>query len=264
MGILIIVVYLLEFFVMNPNQSNPSIAIPVAIVVGFGLIAAAIFFSGHSSTPVVTAPANDAPVAAVKQDVRQVDKNDYIKGNPNAPIMIVEYSDYDCPFCKQFHETMQSIMQQYGVGGKVAWVYRQFPIAQLHPNSPRISEAAYCVGDLGGNDAFWKFSDTVFSMREINEKTNMVKLPDYAASSGVDKTAFNSCLDSGKFKTKVQDSLAEGAKAGAQGTPYSIVLVGGQQAVINGAQPYAVVKQIIDNLITQLDGGNVNASTTKS
>ena len=150
---------------------------------------------------------------------------------------------------------MQTLMEQYGVGGKVAWVYRQFPIVQLHPNAPRISEAAYCVGDLGGNDAFWKFSDLIFGKREINEKTNMIKLPEYAVTAGVDKTAFNTCLDSAKNKNRVQESLAEGAKAGAQGTPYSIVLVGGQQAIINGAQPYNTVKQIIDNLITQLDGG---------
>jgi protein-disulfide isomerase len=263
MGILI-KAFIFRIFVMNPNQSNPSVAIPIAIVVGFGLIAAAIFFSGRGSTPAVAPVANNAPTAVTKQDLRPVDKTDYIKGNPNAPIMIVEYSDYDCPFCKEFHETMQRIMTEYGVGGKVAWVYRQFPIAQLHPNAPQISQAAYCVGDLGGNDAFWKFSDTVFGKREVNEKTNMVKLPEYAASSGVDKTAFNACLASGKFKTKVQDSLAEGAKAGAQGTPYSIVLVGGQQAVINGAQPYEVVKQIVDNLITQLDGGTVSTSTTAS
>ena len=263
MGIFIKAFYFLEIFVMNPNQSNPSIAIPVAIVVGFGLIAAAIFFSGRSTAPAPTQITKDAPTAVTKQDVKAVDKTDYIKGNPNAPIVIVEYSDYDCPFCKQFNETMQTIMDQYGVGGKVAWVYRQFPIVQLHPNSPRISEAAYCAGDLGGTDAFWKFSDTIFAKREINEKTNMTKLPEYATIAGLDKTAFNACLDSGKFKNKVQESLAEGAKAGAQGTPYSIVMVGEQQAVINGAQPYAVVKQIIDNLITQLDGGGTKATTTK-
>lgn len=249
---------------MNPNQSNPSIAIPIAIVVGFGLIAAAIFFSGKVNVPAPAVAGKDAPAVATKQDVKPVDSSDFIKGNPNAPIMIVEYSDYDCPFCKQFHETMQTIMEQYGVGGKVAWVYRQFPIVQLHPNAPRLSEAAYCAGDLGGTDAFWKFSDTIFGKRELNEKTNMVKLPEYAALAGLDKTAFNACLDSGKFKDKVQEALAEGSKAGAQGTPYSIVVVGGQQAVINGAQPYAVVKQIIDNLITQLDGGTIDAGTPKS
>lgn len=239
---------------MEPQPATPSIAIPVAIVVGFGMIAAAIFFSGASKAPVETAK-NIAPETTQETTVRPVDSTDYIRGNPNAPILVIEYSDYDCPFCKNFHETMTKVMEEYGVTGKVGWVYRQFPLEQLHPNAPRLSEAAYCVGELGGTDAYWKFSDQVFGTREVNDKTNMTKLPEFAATAGVDKAKFTSCLDSGKFKDKVAASITEGAAAGAQGTPYSIVTVGGQQAVINGAQPYTVVKQIIDNLVAQLEGG---------
>ena len=238
---------------MQPQSSTPSVAIPVAIVVGFGLIAAAIFFSGAGKAPAEVA--KNVPTETTKETtVRPVDGTDYIRGNPNAPILVIEYSDYDCPFCKNFHETMTKVMEEYGVTGKVGWVYRQFPLEQLHPNAPRISQAAYCVGELGGADAYWKFSDQIFGKREVNEKTNMTKLPEYATTAGVDKAKFTTCLDSGKFKDKVDASIAEGAAAGAQGTPYSIVTVGGQQAVINGAQPYAVVKQIIDNLVKQLDG----------
>lgn len=238
---------------MQPNQSTPSIAIPAAIVVGFGLIAAAIFFSSNNAAPTVT-KTNDVTTVTKETTVRPVDETDYVRGNPNAPILVVEYSDYDCPFCKNFHETMTRIMDEYGVGGKVAWTYRQFPLVQLHPNAPRLAEAGLCAGDLGGNDAFWKFSDLIFSEREVNEQTNMTKLSEFATKSGLDKAAFNTCLDSGKFKQKVQDSISEGVAAGAQGTPYSIVMVGDQQAVINGAQPYSVVKQIVDNLIAQLEG----------
>lgn len=238
---------------MEPQSTTPSIAIPAAIVIGFGMIAAAIFFSGSSTK--TAAVVNDVPTETTPETtVRPVDNTDYIRGNPNAPILVIEYSDYDCPFCKNFHDTMNRIMEEYGVTGKVGWVYRQFPLEQLHPNAPRISEAAYCVGDLAGGDAYWKFSDFIFNEREINAPTNMTRLPEFAERSGADKAKFAECLDSGKFKNKVADSIAEGAAAGAQGTPYSIVTVGGQQAVINGAQPYAVVKQIIDNLVAQLEG----------
>jgi protein-disulfide isomerase len=240
---------------MQPQQSSPSIAIPVAIVVGFGLIAGAIFFSGKGAAP--TPVAKDAPPETTRETtVRPVDDTDYIRGNPNAPILVIEYSDYDCPFCKNFHDTMNRIMEEYGVTGKVGWVYRQFPLVQLHPNAPRISEAAYCAGDLGGTDAYWKFSDLIFNEREINAPTNMTRLPEFAVTAGVDRAEFTTCLDSGKFKDKVAASIEEGVAAGAQGTPYSIVTVGGQQAVINGAQPYTVVKQIIDNLVAQLEGGS--------
>jgi protein-disulfide isomerase len=239
---------------MQPQQSSPSIAIPVAIVVGFGLIAAAIFFSGTGKAPAAVVNKNIPTETTKETTVRPVDDTDYVRGNPNAPILVIEYSDYDCPFCKNFHETMTRVMDEYGVTGKVGWVYRQFPLEQLHPNAPRISEAAYCVGELGGGDAYWKFSDLIFSEREINAQTNMTRLPEFAGTAGVDKAKFTACLDSGKHKEKVETSIAEGAAAGAQGTPYSIVTVGGQQAVINGAQPYAVVKQIIDNLVSQLEG----------
>ncbi len=238
---------------MQPQSNPPSIAIPVAIVIGFGLIAAAIFFSGTGASPAALVK-NVPTETATETTVRPVDDTDYIRGNPNAPILVIEYSDYDCPFCKSFHETMVKVMEDYGVTGKVGWVYRQFPLQQLHPNAPRISEAAYCVGDLGGGDAYWKFSDLIFGERDVNAPTNMTRLPEFASKAGVDKAKFAECLDSGKFKDKVETSIAEGAAAGAQGTPYSIVTVGGQQAVINGAQPYPVVKQIIDNLVSQLEG----------
>ena len=237
----------------TPTKTN-SLAIPIAIVFGFGLIALAIYFSGIGANN-----SNNNQVAAVatekaKANIRAVDKTDYIFGNPNAPILVVEYSDYDCPFCKNFHETMNKIMNEYGVSGKVAWVYRQFPIAQLHPNSPKISEAALCVGELGGNDAFWKFSNSVFQERGVNEPTNMSKLVDFAVLAGVSKDDYQKCVDSGKHKKTIDDSLAEGAATGIAGTPQSFVLIGNQQAEIEGAQPYPVVKQIIENLIGQLEG----------
>ncbi len=247
---------------MEPTPVAPqsttasSLAIPIAIVVGFGLIALAIYFSGIGTQPAPAAPAPAAvPTETAQGKIRPVDSTDYIKGNPNAPILIVEYSDYDCPFCKNFHETMTRIMDEYGVGGKIAWVYRQFPLAQLHPNAERISQAALCVGELGGNDAFWKYTDLIFAERNLNEPTNITKLPEYAVEVGVSKEDLVTCLESGKHRETVNNSLRDGAQAGIQGTPQSFVIVGNQMAPIEGAQPYAVVKQIIDNLLGQIESG---------
>jgi protein-disulfide isomerase len=244
------------------KQSNPLI-IPGAILIGFGLIAAAIFFSGNSSPlQAVNVPTegNQEQAAVEREPIRPVDETDHIKGNPNAPIVILEYSDYDCPFCKSHHETMNQIMDEYGSTGQVAWVFRHFPIEQLHPNAAGIALASECVADLGGNDAFWKFSDLVFGEREMNELTNITKLGSYATQSGVDETKFNACVESGKFIPEVNADFADAANAGAQGTPYSLVLVGGQQGVINGAQPYEAVKQIIETLLTQIGGDAGNES----
>ena len=238
---------------MEPTQPQSSPAVPVAIICGFAMIAIAIYFTNQNQ------PAQPAAVADSAEEQsegvpRAVDDTDYILGNPNAPILMVEYSDYDCPFCKQYHNTMQQIMDEFGVTGRVAWVYRQFPLGQLHPNSPRVSEAAFCVGELGGNDAFWNFTDQIFEERQPDEPTNVTKLLQYAQDSGIDGNAYVECMESGRHQQTVEDSIRDGFNAGARGTPYTVLIVGNQQAVISGAQPYETVKGIVENLVQQLDG----------
>jgi protein-disulfide isomerase len=241
-------------------QKNNALAIPIAIVLGFGLIALAIFFSGTGAKETATEvnPENAIEEAAGNigktGPVRPVDENDHIKGNPNAPIVIVEYSDFDCPFCKNFHETMTRIMETYGADGKVAWVYRHFPLEQLHQNAPLIAQASECVAELGGDEAFWKFADRVFGERGTNEPTDISRLSEFATAAGVGANAYSSCMEDGRTRTAVEEDFADGINAGAKGTPYSLVLVGGQQGVINGAQQYEYVDTVLQTLIAQLEG----------
>lgn len=238
------------------SSKKNNFAIPLAIVFGFGLIAAAIFFSGQAKNPIqipgLTPETEDT--LPVTGQIRPVDEADHIRGNPNAPIIFVEYSDYDCPYCKNFHETMNQVMSNYGSDGQVAWVYRHYPIEQLHPSAPRIAQAAECVSELGGNDAFWKFTDLVFSERGTNEPTNMSRLNEFATTAGVGGSAFDACLADGRTKALVEEDFKDGIAAGAKGTPHTLVLVGGQQGTISGAQPYATVSQILDTLIAQIEG----------
>ncbi len=240
-----------------PKAAGSPYAIPGAILIGFAMIAAAIFFSGvagKTAAPGALPMGDDA--APTPEAIRPIDETDHVRGNPNAPIVFVEYSDFDCPFCKKFHEdTMVKLMNDYGNEGRVAWVYRHFPLEQLHPNAPKIAEASECVAELAGNEAFWKFSDLIFGEREINAPTDMTKIADYAAQAGADKAAFTTCLNEGRHADKVAADLADGIAAGVQGTPHTFVIVGGQQGVINGAQPYETVKKLTDNLISQLEGG---------
>ena len=84
---------------------------------------------------------------------------DYVRGDKSSRVLLFEYSDYDCPFCKRVHPTLQKLLDDNA--GKVAWIYRQFPLDQLHPTARSKSEAALCAGKLGGNDAFWAFSDAL-------------------------------------------------------------------------------------------------------
>lgn len=248
---------------MEPTTEQSSLAIPIAIISGFAMIALAIFFTGNNNQneEEVKAPikTNQGELATGKP--RPVDTSDYIKGNPNAPILMIEYSDYDCPFCKKYHETMNRIMNEYGVTGKVAWVYRQLPLVKLHPASPKISEAALCVGEIGGNNAFWKFSDTVFETRNPDDMTNLTKLPEYAELAGVKKEDYDDCMNSGRMEERVLSSIKDGLDSGARGTPYTVLVVGDQQAVISGAQPYETVNGIIKNLVDQL---NNTVNTTEA
>ncbi len=249
----------------TPSRTSPYI--PIAIIAGFALIAIAIYLTGGKDSNGINVLTNATSTQTTSSSLRPVDGTDYIRGNPNAPILIVEYSDYDCPFCKQYHASLVQIMDEYGVNGRVAWVYRQFPIQQLHPNSPKISEAALCVGSIGGSEAFWKFSDLIFEERELEEMTNVVALPDYAEEAGVKKEDYIKCIEGKKMEEVVKKSVQEALAIGAQGTPYTIIMVGTEQAVVSGNQSYDTLKGILDNLLEQLDGNfdleAANAATSE-
>jgi protein-disulfide isomerase len=113
-------------------------------------------------------------VAALPEDFRQMvvtdlpslrplDENDHLQGATDAPVVVLEYSDLQCPYCKRFHDTMNQVMEKYGTEKKVAWAYRHFPILSNHPDAAKVAEASECAAELGGNDAFWKFLDEVFA-----------------------------------------------------------------------------------------------------
>lgn len=246
---------------MEPTNQSSSPAIPIAIISGFAMIALAIFFTNQGSAP-APAPTFTAESQENTGEPRPVTAADYIRGNPNAPILMVEYSDYDCPFCKQYHATMNQIMDEFGVTGQVAWVYRQFPLAPLHPNAPKIAEAALCVGDIGDNTAFWEFSDLIFEKRAIDAPTNVTQLDEYAQAVGIQLQDYIDCMESGRMQDAVTADIESGFNAGARGTPYTVIMVGNEEAVINGAQPYETVKPIVQNLIDQLKGLPPTPATT--
>ena len=219
-------------------------AIPFAIIVAGLAIAAAVYF-GDNKQGIAAAPQVNKNV-----ELDPVTDKDHILGNPKAKVTIVEYSDTECPFCKVFHKTMNQIMNEYGNDGQVAWVYRQFPIAGLHPNAHKESEATECANKLGGNTKFWEYLNRLLEITPSNNGLDLAKLPEIAKEVGLDVAAFNTCLSNGETAKIVDDGIASAAKAGAQGTPYSLIVVGGKiVGSINGAQPYETVKAQIDGLL---------------
>lgn len=227
--------------VITATPVAQNYAIPFAIVIAGLAIAGAIYFGDGKKSDVAAQPAGT---------VDPVTSSDHILGNPNAKLVIVEYSDTECPYCISFHPTMNRIMSEYGKDGNVAWVYRHFPIASRHPKAHFEAQATECAFKLGGNTKFWEYLNKLIEVTPGNNNLDPVELPKIAKTVGLDVTAFNKCLDSGEMKTVVDAGLASGNKAGVNGTPYSIILVN-KKAVsgINGAQPYEVVKAQIDELL---------------
>jgi protein-disulfide isomerase len=232
---------------------NPYL-MPLAVVIAGGLIAGAVLLNG--STAETVQQKNTNPTAQIPEQqvgstdaVAKVTEKDHIKGNSDALIKIVEYSDFECPFCKQFHNTMNEVMDKYGASGDVAWVFRQFPLEQLHPvKAQAVAVASECANEQGGNDTFWKFTDRYFELTLTNNRTDIdTVIPQIAKEIGLDTVAFNTCRQSGKYDKHIQDDIANAVATGGRGTPWSVVITpNGKTFPINGAQPLGAVEQIIE------------------
>lgn len=241
--------------IMNQN----SLAVPIAIVIAAALIAGAIYMGSRDARP---APQSQTDIESSEIVMRPVDESDHIRGNPNAPILLVEYSDYDCPFCSQFHVTMQRVMDKYGTTGEVAWVYRHFPISQLHPNAMAIAAASECVAELGGNEAFWTFSDLIFDEKPIEVRngqeyvgsTDMSRLPEFAEAAGVSPSAFNACRESGRYDDAIRTAVTEAQDAGGTGTPHTLIVAGNEViGQIPGAYPFENFRDSSGNVRSGVD-----------
>ncbi len=226
-----------------------NLMIPLAIVIAGGLIAGAVFFGNQGGV------SNRQQAKTITQPTGSVDKvnpvidSDHIRGNPDAQVKIVEYSDFECPFCKRFHNTMNQVMDEYGKDGRVAWIYRQFPLDQLHPkNGRKVALASECVNEIAGNDAFWNFADNFFRLTTSNDSTNLaIVLPQIYSEIAVDQVKVERCIASGKYDKHVQDDIDNAIASGGRGTPWSIVISSnGETLPLSGAQPYQSVKQLIE------------------
>ena len=234
------------------NGINPWFGISMALfglIVGFGT---ATFMNVSNtggkqqavaqarSVPSQPTPQAQAP-AAIPQAIDF--KTDHIRGNLKANVAVIEYSDYECPFCKRFEPTMQQISKDYG--DTVMLVYRHFPLS-FHANAQKEAEASDCANDQG---KFWEYHDKILERTTSNGTgfplENLVPL---AKELGLDDAKFKSCLDTGEYAKHVQDEETAGQTAGVSGTPGTFVLnlKTQKQQFISGAQPFANFKAAID------------------
>lgn len=180
------------------------------------------------------------------ENVPGLKEDDHVRGSRDAKVFIVEYSDFQCPYCASFHPTAQQALDEYE--GDVAWIYRHFPLDTLHPRARAAAEASECVADLGGSDAFWNFADDLFE----NQDTALTEsgLVNAAASAGVGTAVFNTCVESGNFEQLVEDEYQEGIDAGVTGTPGNFVVTSdGQVWSLPGAVPFSSLQETIDEAL---------------
>ncbi len=216
-----------------------------------GTVAAKQPTAGNPSNP---SPSNNlaaAPTQPKDVKVDPISATDHTRGNKNARIALIEYSDLECPFCKRFHPTAQQVVDTYK--DKVVWVYRSFPLSQLHSQAKKEAEAIECAGKLAGNDGFWKMTDKIFDVTPSNNGLDLTTLPDLASAVGIDKSSFKSCLDSGEMAAKVDAQYQSGLNSGVNGTPGNFLLdtKTGKVVEIPGAVPFENIKQAIDQILAQ-------------
>lgn len=189
-------------------------------------------------------PANGKLSDSQASKLAEVSEEDYIYGSRDAEVFLIEYSDLECPFCQSFHSTAQQAIDDNE--GKVAWVYRHFPLDAIHPRARPAAVAAECVGEIGGNDAFWAYIDEVFA----NQTTALTDLVGVAADVGVDSTSVANCIESGRTEELVENDYQEGLTAGVTGTPGNfIVNSNGEVWSLPGAVPISTLQQTIDEAL---------------
>lgn len=170
-------------------------------------------------------------------------------GSANASVALVEFSDYQCPFCKRFHDqSFAELKKDYVDSGKLRYVFRDFPLDRIHPQARKAAEAAHCMGAQG---KYWQAHDTLFKNQD---HLQVADLKSYAAKAGLDRKAFDECLDKETYAKQVQENLEDGIKAGVRGTPTFVLgrldkngTVDG--LLITGARPLEDFREAIDQLL---------------
>lgn len=220
-------------------HAQKGYGVPIAIVIAGLLIAGAIAFGSRGSA------ALDSNVNHAENqpsgEFRMPNADDHVRGNPDAPIAIVEFSDLECPFCARIHPTLERVVKE---NDDVKWIFRHFPLSSIHSRALGAAVASECVARLGGNDAFWSFVDSAFAdQRQLGDGWYR----EQASSLGIDAQAFASCTSDRSVVADIQADLDEATATGGRGTPYVVVVTqSGRLVPFSGALPYEQVAGLVD------------------
>jgi protein-disulfide isomerase len=184
----------------------------------------------------------DQPSGAVDNNGSEVtfviEEGDHVRGNLQADITLVEFSDFECPFCSRFHPTAQQALTEYG--NDIRWVYKHFPLDSIHPQARPASEASECVWEQKGDAGFWEFADAMFENQGLLSSSYYVAV---ATDIGVNVSQFENCVSQRTYQDKVEQQYQQGLQAGVAGTPGSFV----NGIPVRGAVPYEQLQSIIES-----------------
>lgn len=206
------------------------------VLVTLLVIGGIVFLGGNKEGNVV---ANNNPPSEPSGDnqpsvVSASADDDARIGDPNAPVEIIEFSDFQCSFCARASGTVKQVLAEYG--DQVTFVYRDFPLDSIHPMATPAAIAAECIREQGGDEIYFEYHDVIFANQQSLSKANLKK---WSQDLGYD---IDECLDSEKYLSEVKNDLADAQAAGGRGTPYFII----NGKPLSGAQPFSAFKQIID------------------
>ncbi|MEX0917345.1 MAG: DsbA family protein [Candidatus Paceibacterota bacterium] len=224
------------------TNTQGGYGIPLAIVVAGMFIAGAVIFAGGGGGTIVSDSNSSGHADALPTgEFRMPSEDDHIRGALDAPVKIVEFSDFECPFCARIHPTLTRIVEE---NDDVAWVYRHFPLSSIHPRALSSAVASECIAKLGGNDAFWSFAAEAFSgQRQLGDAWYR----EQATSFGIEASAFANCMNDRSIVTDIQADLSEATGTGGRGTPFVVVITANNQLIpFSGALPYGQIMSVIE------------------
>lgn len=244
-------------FNLLSQVANKILKINIVYLLGFLLIIASFLIgvlitkisylerNAGSSTSDVSIGAGEAQAPRGPVDVSEGHLP--ILGDKNAKVTMIEFSDFQCPFCKSmFDSSLPQIKKEYIDTGKVKFAYRHYPISSIHPNAQKAAEASECANEQG---KFWDYHDQLFinqaEWESLEAEAAQAKFTEFAGTLGLDTANFGQCVSSGKFEEEVTKDLSDGTAAGVNGTPATFV----NGILVEGAVPYQEFKAQIEQAL---------------
>lgn len=238
------------FKTIYQKASSFTLTVPSAIILGALIIAVS-----HVSYAYILRGVTPTDTTSIFTG-KAIDANDFATGDTTSEVIVVEYSDTECPFCAQLHPTIDRLQKEYS--SKVTFVYRYFPLTQIHPNAYDEARAIYCVGKISGADKRGEYIDAMFKYKLGNKNMTLPKngKEDLAKNLGVNEKELNLCLASDESNRVVADSINDGITAGVEGTPATFVLKKTNDgydvvSLIGGAQSYDYFKAAIEEALSR-------------